>query len=382
MAITSTVVLIAWMPVPFVLTDRVVDRVLLLLVPAAALVRGLWPDWLLQGLRQGPALALLMTAYPAAVLASLAVVVGGNNDAWLVGVVQLTVAAVGAALIWTFVLRGLRMKGGRPSPKRSPALRAWFRASAPLGLAALLIQLVVNADVLLMGILRSRVDTAHYAAAISFFMFLNGSAAAFQMAVFPSISAAIARHEGAGRLVRSLLPLVAGVAVPVTVIVWNCADILVEAAYGPAYREASGPLRVLAIQALVGAVGAFFASALIASGRRREYATTYALAALINVSCNAIAIPLAGPIGAAFVALATELVLVSRFMFLARLPHAFDSSKLATVAGAAGAMLLAEIIFRDLPVVMVAVIGSIAYGSVLAAALGRRYWQRQKSEAQ
>jgi O-antigen/teichoic acid export membrane protein len=381
-AITSAVVLIAWAPIPFVLTHGVVDRVLLLLVPAAALVRGLWPDWLVQGLRQGPALALLVTVYPVAVLASLAVVVGGSNDAWLVGVVQLTVAAVGAGLTWTFVLRALRAKGGRPSPQRSPALGAWFRASASLGLAALLIQIVVNADVLLMGILRSRLDTAHYAAAISFFMFLNGSAAVFQMAVFPSLSAAVARRQGAGPLVRSLLPLVAGVAIPVTVIVWNCADILVEAAYGPAYREASGPLRVLAVQALIGSVGAFFGSALLASGRRREYATAYALAAAVNVSLNAVAIPVAGPIGAAFVAVATELVLVSHFMLRARLPHALDFSKLGTIGGAACAMLLAEFIFRALPPTIVAVIGLTAYGLVVAMALGRKHRRRQKSEAQ
>jgi hypothetical protein len=82
------------------------------------------------------------------------------------------------------------------------------------------------------------------------------------------------------------------------------------------------------------------------------------------------------------VAVVTELVLVSYFMLRARLPNAFDFPKLATIAGAACAMLLSEIIFRALPPTIVAVIGLTAYGSVLAMALGRKHWRRQKSEAQ
>lgn len=273
---------------------------LLVLAAMAALLRALWPDWLLQGIRRAVPLALLTFAYPAAALVGVWLLVDGASDVLLVPIVQLVLGLLLGVVAWLVALvsaRGSSSRGGAgPLPKI-------LRECLPLAVASLLIQVVTNMDYILIGVLRSDADTAVYAAASVIAIFVHGVGIAFHGAVFPSLAAAVGNREQVIALIRRLASIALFFALPAAAGLAVLSPQLIYELYGNAYAESVVPLQIMALYVPLGVYGTFFTNLLVAQGHRGYYATVFAVGAAVNVLVNLLVIPPLGGRGAALTTL-------------------------------------------------------------------------------
>jgi O-antigen/teichoic acid export membrane protein len=272
--------------------------VLLCLVAAAALIRSLWPDWLLQGTHRGRLLAALTSAYPAIVFVSLLLVVTGPRDSFAVPIVQVVVALALGISSWTLALN---KRNAETEAVQVPSTRRLLAESVPLGVASVLVQVVTNMDYVLLGAMRSARDTATYAAAAMIPVVVQGIGVAFHAAVFPSLTAIVKDREAVVVTVKRLSGVTLALALPAAAGLFVLSAEIIQEVYGSEYRDGALPLRILALYLPFGFYAPFYGSLLIARGERTYYAKTFGIAATVNVTANLVAIPAYGGVGAAIV---------------------------------------------------------------------------------
>ena len=233
-------------------------------------------------------------------------------------------AATSAAIIavWStclaqlFVLqRRLRRQVGRGA--RRYRVREWVRVSLPVVFSEGFAFLLLNADILVLSLLRPSEEVAIYFAAtrtISLVLFI---AFAVSAASGHRFAEAYARRDTA--LLRALLT---------RSVAWTLFPSLVAAAgmlavapwalllFGPAFTVGYGPMCVLAIGFLVRASVGSSERLLNLAGQERACALVYAAALGVNLGLNVALIPLYGLMGAA---VATVVALIVESAGLARL---------------------------------------------------------------
>src|SRR5262249_31064413 len=104
-----------------------------------------------------------------------------------------------------------------------------------------------QADILVLGALRSAAEVADYRLAQAIVDVVNRLAGALLMVAFPAIARLTARGDldSLRRLLRRSSVLVAGVVVPGCVLLYLTAPLVVRLAGGPGYEQAAPVLRVL-----------------------------------------------------------------------------------------------------------------------------------------
>jgi O-antigen/teichoic acid export membrane protein len=239
--------------------------------------------------------------------------------------------------------------------------------------------MVLNADVVMMGVLTTPTQTAVYASAMTIAVFVNGLAAAFHVAVLPAMSRSISDRASPPRLVGSLLPVILVLTTAAAVGLALLASQIVVFAFGPRYAASAEPLRILAIQLPLSAVGAFYGTYLIVSGRARTFLVVFAAAAAFNICANVVVIPVHGPVGAALSTVATSVLVLTAMVVVSGLGVVWSVADLALavlaascvtiVVVAAGTLDLFPRVFLGLaaalPALLLAIRTSLARGAAL-----------------
>jgi O-antigen/teichoic acid export membrane protein len=258
----------------------------------------------------------------------------------------------------------------RPPPRWAGAQRL-LRDGLPIGVAGLLFILILKTDVLLLSFLDSNAAVGLYAAAFRLIEGTQFLAWSFDAAMLPWL----ARTRGPS-LVRGYglgLKLEAGLLLPIALVVACFAGPIVRLLYGDGYAGSITPLTLLAPTIVLYGLQSLSATLLIARDAPGVFARVAAVVAVQNVVCNAVAIPLAGPSGAAAVALSSSVLLTVLNVRQAR-RRAGGLQTARAFAGplAAAAVFLPVAMLVPGPPVTAAVAALIAYAAVLLGVeLGR-----------
>ena len=186
--------------------------------------------------------------------------------------------------------------------------RAVARLSLPIFAVTLLDTVHFKADTVMLGFLRPLSSVASYEAAYKLFEVSRLGIRPVALIFFPICVTLAARHDWPelrrlfGKLTRTSLLLGAAA----TIVVIATAGFVVPLAFGPRYGDSVPLVRVLFLTAPILFTG-LLAVALVHTLHEERQAIHAAIGCIVsNVLLNAIAIPLWGPLGCAWVTLVTQ----------------------------------------------------------------------------
>lgn len=334
----------------------------LLVVPAALSL-----THVAQGLERLRAYALVR--FVSGALAGLAGLLAFLLTHELVSLV-LPVLAVGLVvdlglLLYLRATSGVRLRLGLPRLWRGLVVPAF-----PFLAGALAIQLVSNADALIIGSALGEGELGLYAAAYVIAgqsLLLSGP---ISLAAYPRLASLHAGGSGFERAVRELSGVLGLVVLPACVGLALVAPSLVATIYGQGYERSILLLTILMGMPLIGFYNGAIGQALNAAGLQGTVARVAALAAGVNVLVNLALVPTVGLTGAALAAVLTEIVTATAYTRAVR-PLAGFAPIRAYVATADAVVIMAVLLVAlpDLALPVTILIGVAAY---LAVVLVRR----------
>jgi len=183
----------------------------------------------------------------------------------------------------------------------------------PFLVGALAIQLISNADAVIIGTARGEAELGLYAAAYVLagqLLFLAGPIASV---VYPRLAMLHEQRAGFERAVRDFSGVLGLLVVPVCVGAAIVAPSLIDVVYGRQYERSIVLLTVLMGMPLVGFYNVAMSQALNAARRHGTVARVAVVAAAVNVVLNLALVPSVGLIGAAVVAVVTEVVAATAY---------------------------------------------------------------------
>lgn len=195
--------------------------------------------------------------------------------------------------------------------------RLWLSVALPLVVMAALTTLLGQLDILMLGTLSSATQTAFYSAAARFATLASFGLTAANMIVAPLISELYHTHrlQDLLRMVRYVTRLITVFAILVALVFLFLGRPLLMI-FGANYTAAYGPALILLSGQVVNAVTGPVGYLLVLTGQQYTALGIYALACLLNVVVNLVAIPRFGMYGAAL-ATAISVALANVLMYIA-----------------------------------------------------------------
>ncbi len=343
-----------------------------------AVVPQVWMlDWVGVGLERmtwvGVAKVTRSLVYALAVLCLLAPLdgwLGWPAWRWVPALLLLSLSA-GDVVIGLWLTRWL----GEPVWPVWGGRRDWrtrLGAAGPIGAAIVVMRLLLNMDVLVLGIFRQPEEVGAYAAAAKLLFVLVIAVEVLWSALLPRLSRLWQESPARFRARLSLYfgLLVAGFA-PAAAAGVAVGRPLMHAVYGQQFPGAGEVFQILSVSYLLLAASAFFGNALVACDRQRDAFPPVLAGAAVGLIGTFLLAPRGGGVGAAWAMLGAHAVLLAATGWVAR--RILERALLATVAlccGAAGLMGLAIGAWTGawpLPARILA--GAILYGAVIARPL-------------
>lgn len=299
------------------------------------------------------------------------------------GVLALTlgggVVAVAAVFLAGSLLAQLAavaiMRRQLPVPRRAVTPGRWrglMRVALPIGLAGVFATILFRVDIVLLGVLDSDTAVGDYGAAYRLLETTLFISWAVGGAAFPVLS----RLRPGGdppleRVFSRTIKLAVAFTAPLAVGGGVLAEPVLRLLYGADFENAATALRLLAPTIVLYPVGHVAGYLLVGQDRQRVLATTYGVAALLNIALNLVLIPSLSLDGAALATTVSELFVVIALLVGATRVCDIELGRAlaapAAGAAAAGAVMLA---LHD-SLVLAAPAGGLAY-LALAAGLESR----------
>lgn len=305
--ITAAILFIIACAVLFVLP---IERNLSLVIGATFLFifyRALNIDWVFQGLEKMEYIPLAKIIFSAAALLLTFWLVKGAQDLLKVPVI-LAVSGVFSSLIFLFFLFVWII----PVRLKTLAPNTWwaiFWQGLPLGASIFLIQIYNNLDTIMLGFMDRPEVVGYYSAAYRILFVCLGLFVIWQQTALPVMSHRIVNDlESARMFIIKFARLTAMVFVPLCLLVFLTAPLLVGWAFGPQYSPAIGALRLLIWTLLPITIGSCYGVlVLIPAGRYYDFLLAAGVGATVNIIMNFLLIPSFSMIGAAVATILAEI---------------------------------------------------------------------------
>lgn len=262
-------------------------------------------SWVPESLQRTHVLALANLGTQLGAVALLPAALGLVRGPMAVPIAQVTAEALAALglVLWCHRTFGLF---ARPLPPRRWA--GILARSAPIGGSRVMRAVALGSDLVLLGLLVPMREVGWYGAAYKLFLLGVSAGASFFVIVFPRLVQRAGDPAGAlRREVRFGLGCLAAVALPAVALAAVASDWVLDLLFGPSFRAASGPLRLLLLALLANLANNLFRSVLVARGRQTVEFSMAATAAASHVACKLLLIPALGLPGAAMGTLLGEL---------------------------------------------------------------------------
>ena len=307
-----------------------------------------------------------------------AVVLFGGLGLGGLGVVSLTTNVVASVVLWRLAATGpLATTTTEANQPEKRATRGWLRESWPLFLNQMLQGLFFKVDAVLMPALAGSAAAGVYAAAYKVSEGAGIVSSSFTLAVFPRLARA---NQSAGAYAMALrllfqigFPLAAGIGL--------LAQPIVGVVGGRDYLPDSAiALAILICYLPLSYANGLTQYVLIAAGRQRLLTGAFFAALIFNVAANVMLIPRFSYGGAAWVTVASEVVLLVPFQLAARKLAPQVSLTREARAPLAATLLMAPVVWwlRDsLHPLAAAAAGAAVYALALWALGGIDHAQRR-----
>jgi O-antigen/teichoic acid export membrane protein len=243
-----------------------------------------------------------------------------------------------------------------------------FVQSLPLGLALVINTIYFRVDALLLSVLRGSEDVGIYGVAYRFLETTTPFAYFLVASLFPLLSAAAANRDerSLDDISQRAFDLLSLGAIFVVSAVAAASPGLVELVAGADFGEAVTPLRIVIVGAGLMFLNTYFAYLLVAIERQTAVLGLMAAALIVNVTLNLALIPEYGYNAAATVATASEALVFTGFLWLARRFLGFRPSLHVAARGAlAGLVLFAITLGLPTHVVPALAVGTLAFAAAL-----------------
>jgi O-antigen/teichoic acid export membrane protein len=224
-----------------------------------------------------------------------------------------------AAVLWLILSARRRWGALRPSVDRD-LLRRLLPAALPFAGAAAVAVVLTYFDLVLVGVWLGTTAAGLYGAAYRVLWLPTMLITAYLTALRPSVARRAADGPAAlFVLLGGSAPIVVGLGLAAAGAGMLLAPAIVDVLYGPAYRGAVGPLRLLLLSFAFLVVSRHYRLALVASGRQATDLRIMAAAAALNVGLNLWLVPRAGLLGAAGANVASEAAILAAVLWAARM---------------------------------------------------------------
>lgn len=289
--------------------------------------------------------------------------------------IALITESLPAVLVWSLAM-GVAQAGvtgaltrreaiaARTLPRVQPA----WRTVLAMGAVSILVMVILRADAVLLGALRSEREVGWYAAAWALMAGLQILPWTISVSLGPVFARthgndpdAFARAWGAG--FRAVVIL----ASPVALIVTLLAGPIVARLYGSAYEEAATPLAIVVWSMPLAAMSSIATSALRGAGREGTLTRIMALGATGNIAVNLWVISRFGVDGAAAVNVGTELLIFGALILAIRQPGLPAIPGLAWIPFVAALLAVAATalaLHGQVPVELAVAASAFVYGAI------------------
>jgi len=231
---------------------------------------------------------------------------------------------IGGSLFGTLMMlvicwRAVRVIGVQPVRGTSWPWIPLLRASIPFGVIAFALGLSYNFDTVLLNIFRSNTETAYYAAAYGMVFQMIFLSNAVNTALYPSLTREAIRSsdrlpDAYERCLRYLLII----ALPISFGIAILGEPIVTFLYGPSYVPMVPVLEIIIWVLPLMFASEFFGYIVVIDDRERNVARAVLISTFVNIAMNLILVPWLGLYGAALMTVATEIVLVSQYLWMLR----------------------------------------------------------------
>jgi O-antigen/teichoic acid export membrane protein len=258
--------------------------------------------------------------------------------------------------------------------------REWRRrlsAAGPIGASQVTMRVLLNVDVILLGILVVPEVVGSYAAAAKIIFVLLVAAEVLWQALLPRLARLWQRSPLEFRLRYNLylgvalagfLPVAAGGIV--------LGPRFMQIVYGESFPGAGAVFQVLSLSYVILAVGQFFGNGLIASDRQRDYFPPLLISGLVAVVASLFFVPRYGGIGASYGMLTAHTFLLLGTGWISRglLGHRLWLPLLTAMVGS---VILGTVLFllQPLPFAVLLPLGVVSYVLVVGPVV--LFWARR-----
>lgn len=205
--------------------------------------------------------------------------------------------AVMAALLW---LGKSEIRSASEVPPRYE-IRTWAQAVVPLTLVAGMMLINNQADLLILGLVRTAKETGVYRVAVQVANLVALTLTAANLFIAPRIAERYAKADirGLQRMLEISTATTFSCALAVAVVFWALGRWIMSTVFGTSYSSGYLPLAILCLAQLVNVGAGSVATALNMTGHERDAMRAAGLSALANIAMNVVLIPQYGMVGAA-----------------------------------------------------------------------------------
>jgi len=229
----------------------------------------------------------------------------------------LAVSGLVSSIVFLIFLFGRKM----PLQLKKLAPDTWgplFWQALPLGASIFLVQIYSNLDTIMLGFMDRPEVVGYYSAAYRVLFVCIGLFGIWQNTAMPVMSHRITHDpEGARVFIKKFARITAMVFVPLSLLVYLLAPLIISFAFGHQYAPAVSTIRILIWTLLPITLGSCYGVLiLIPAGRYYDFLWATGAGAIVNIILNFILIPPFSMAGAAVATISAELAAFLTVMYL------------------------------------------------------------------
>ena len=287
--------------------------------------------------RMGPIALRQMGAAIAAMIAVL-FLVRSHNDLYIAAAIPCSAMLISAVFLGVFAHR--RVERLRISFSRS-GIKEVLIGSAPIMLAGIMSAVLLNADVVMLGFIRTAEEVGIYAGMARLFVLSTFAAHIVSTAFAPALAAS-SDQEGRRMIYYRYVRILVFIGAPLSAAIVSFPEWLIVLVFGASFIEGAPILAILGLAAVLSHVTIAPLTALISWRDQTAQMIILATVAISNVALNFFLIPIYGGIGAGIATLSAQALMLGFLVY--RVRSKFGFLGLGPAVGAIGCAGVAFII--------------------------------------
>jgi O-antigen/teichoic acid export membrane protein len=251
-----------------------------------------------------------------------------------------------------------------------PTWTVFIRQALPIGISGFMIAIIYNADMVMLGFMRTNEEVGYYSAAYKIIWFIMGVFVAYFNSIFPVTAHYYKQSlEALKNFIEYSSKLVITIALPLAVGGTMLAKPIMNLIYGGKYDDGVIAFQILLWVLVVLCLNSIYARGLWACDRQKRYMAITAVQATSNIALNLLLIPLFGIVGACIATISAEIIGFYPYY------REFNKIVRVTILGYVGKPLIASILMGisiwsmlngfDLNLLLLIPVGALLYTSFL-----------------